>query len=438
MEFFIRTFGCQMNKADSEVAAGTLTGAGHIESPEPPETGLVVINTCSVRENAVERLYGYVNSLKPKSKAGSAPILAIGGCVAELKGADIFSELPQTDIVFGTRAFHLLPDAIERIEAGDKEIDLTGVDGDLPKHPTVRPEDPARAWLPISRGCDNFCSYCVVPFARGRETSRPMAEVLEEAVLMAKRGVREITLLGQNVNSYGNDLGQKDAFADLLYGLNATDGIERIRFMTSHPKDLSETTIQAVAAGDKICEHVHLPLQSGSDRILKEMNRKYNLNDYMARVNALRNAIPRAAITTDIIVGFPGETEDDFGATLSAVREIGYDAAFTFIYSPREGTAAAKMKDEMPWAAKEARLRRLIELQAQKSLDANREYLGCEIEVFVENPSRKGENRWAGRTRTNKIVNFSSPIDLKNRFVNVLIEEATPASLAGTLCGPIE
>lgn len=438
MEFYVRTFGCQMNKADSEVAAGALLEAGFIEVSEPPADGLVVINTCSVREHAVERLYGFVNSLKPKSKAGGAPILAIGGCVAELKGSGLFTDLPQTDIVFGTRSFHLLPGAVARVTAGEAQVDLTGPVENLPEHPSVRAEDPVRGWLPISRGCDNYCSYCVVPYARGRETSRPAQEVLTEARRMAERGVREITLLGQNVNSYGNDLGETGAFAELLLGLDKTPGIERIRFMTSHPKDLSDLTIQAIASGESLCEYIHLPLQSGSDRILSAMNRKYTVETYMDRISAIRKYIPGAAITTDLIVGFPGETESDFQATLDAVNTIGYDAAFTFIYSPREGTAAAKMPDAMPWAEKEARLRRLIELQAKKSLEANQMYLGREMEIFVENPSRKGENRWAGRTRTNKTVNFSSPLDLKNRFVNVLIEEATPASLAGTLCGQIE
>lgn len=435
MEFYVRTFGCQMNKADSEVAAGALIGAGHTEIQSPPEEGLIVINTCSVRENAVERLYGFVNSIKSPSKVGKQPIVAIGGCVAELKGPELFNDLPQIDIIFGTRAFHLLPQAAERILAGENRVNLTGAGEKLPEHPAIRFEDPVRAWLPISRGCDNYCSYCVVPYARGRETSRPKQEVMDEALMMIERGVKEITLLGQNVNSYGNDLGQKEAFAGLLRELNGIDGLERVRFMTSHPKDLSGETIDAIASGEKICEYVHLPLQSGSDRVLALMNRKYDLDNYLARITAIRQNIPNVSITTDIIVGFPGETEDDFLDTMAAVERIGFDAAFMFIYSPREGTKAAAMPDNLPWEAKEARLRRLIRLQAEKSLAANTAYIGREVEVFVEGPSRKGEHRWAGRTRTNKTVNFSSSEDLKNKFITARVESATSASLGGFLCG---
>ena len=435
MRFFIRTFGCQMNKSDSEVAAGTLLAAGHQETPEPAEAELIVINTCAVREHAVERLYGYINSLKSPAKHNQAPLLAIGGCVAEQKRGRLWKELPQANIIFGTRAFHLLPQAIERAIGGEARIDLLQPLEPLPEHPSIRPEDPWRAWLPISRGCNNFCSYCVVPHTRGRETSRSSATVLADAAALAAQGVREITLLGQNVNSYGNDLGKPGLFASLLLSLDEIPDLRRVRFLTSHPKDLSGETIAALAASANACECVHLPLQAGSDRILAAMNRGYTLEKYLERVTALRSAIPGVALSTDLIVGFPGETEEEFEETLAAVEHIRYDSAYTFIYSPRPGTPAAELPDGVAWRTKETRLRQLIELQSTISQQVNQACVGRVLEVFVTGPSRRGEASWTGRTRTNKIVNFPATGDLAGRFVSVEITSAGVASLGGQYVG---
>jgi tRNA-2-methylthio-N6-dimethylallyladenosine synthase len=427
-----------MNKADSEIAAGTLLAAGFQETANPAEADIIVINTCAVRERAVERLYGYVNSLKSPFKVGKPPLLAIGGCVAEQKKDLLWKELPQTDIIFGTRAFHALPQAIERALNGDERIDLVAAPGEIPPHPPVRPDDSRRAWLPISRGCDNFCSYCVVPHTRGRETSRPLTEVLEEARLMTDRGVREITLLGQNVNSYGNDLGGANLFSTLLTSLDELPDLKRVRFMTSHPKDLSHATIQALAASSNACEYVHLPLQAGSDRVLAAMNRKYTLEQYLGRVEALRRAIPGIALSTDVIVGFPGETEAEFGETMDAVETVGFDSAYTFIYSPRPGTPAADLPDKTSWEEKEARLRRLIGLQSEMSRTANAAYIGRQVEVFLEKPSRRSAGDWTGRTRTNKTVNTPAAGNMTGQFVNVEITGAGAASLTGVLCGKTE
>lgn len=427
-----------MNKADSESIAALLAQAGHLETLDAKAADIIIVNTCNVRNHAVRRLRGHVASLKPRDKAGSTPWIAVGGCVGEMEKARIFTYLPQVDIVFGTSSFHMLPEAINALEAGDRRVDLSNFNGRLPDDLPSAPVDPVREWLPISRGCDNFCSYCVVPYARGRERSLPADAIVNRARALASGGVKEITLLGQNVNSYGNDRGETDAFPSLLKRLNDVDGIKRLRFLTSHPKDMSDATIAAVAECDKVCEHIHLALQAGSDRILNLMNRGYAVDDYRNLAARIRQAVPGVAISTDIIVGFPGETEAEFAQTLDAVREIRFDAAYTFIYSPRSGTAAAKMDDYVMADEKESRIRRLIALQSEISLCNNRQLIGEVLEVFIERPSRRGGNRQAGRTRTNKMVNCLSDSQLINRFASVSITDATPASLKGTVCGVID
>jgi len=427
-----------MNKADSESIAAILAGAGHLETRDVKEADLIVVNTCNVREHAVKRVRGHVDSIKPRANNGLPPWIAVGGCVGEMEKASIFSSLPQVEIVFGTSSFHLLPEAITGLEAGQTRLDLTSFNGELPGDLPAAPVDPVREWLPISRGCDNFCSYCVVPYARGREHSLPADEIINRSRILSERGVREVTLLGQNVNSYGNDLGETNAFPVLLKRLSDVDGLRRLRFLTSHPKDMSDATIAAVAEYDKVCEDVHLPLQAGSDRILKLMNRGYGLADYLKLASKIRQAVPGVALSTDLIVGFPGETDAEFGQTLDAVREIRFDAAYTFIYSPRTGTAASKMNDDVPADEKESRLRRLITLQSELSLEINKRLVGETLEVFLEKTSRHGGGSLAGRTRTNKIVNCLAEIHMINRFVKVKIDGVTSASLKGTVCGAIE
>jgi tRNA-2-methylthio-N6-dimethylallyladenosine synthase len=438
MNFFIKTFGCQMNKADSESISAILSSSGHLETIDKDQADIFIINTCNVRDHAVKRLQGHVNSLKPRAKAGLKPWIAVGGCVGEMEKSLILTALPQVDIIFGTSSFHELPEAMEAIEAGKRRVDLTILNNVLPDSLPSTPSDPVREWLPISRGCNNFCTYCVVPYARGRERSLPSEDIISRARNLADKGVKEITLLGQNVNSYGNDRGETDAFPVLLRKLNDIEGLKRLRFLTSHPKDMSDATIQAIATCDKICEYIHLPLQAGSDRILDLMNRSYTIEKYRELVDRIRQSIPGVSLSTDLIVGFPGETEAEFDETLRAVREIGFDAAYTFIYSAREGTAAAEMPDETSFAEKERWLRRLIALQSEISLEINRKLIGQKLEVFVERPSRHGGQRQAGRTRSNKVVNCLSDRQLTNQFATVLIEEVTAASLKGTVCGVTE
>lgn len=425
-----------MNKADSESIAAVLAESGHGETDDAEDADLVVINTCNVREHAVKRLRGHIESLKPRARP--KPWIAVGGCVGEMTGEAIFDSLPQINILFGTRSFHKLPEAIEAIEAGERRVNLTYFKGGLPDVLPTRPVDPAREWLPISRGCDNYCSYCVVPYARGREISMPFDEIVRSAEDSVSKGAKEITLLGQNVNSYGNDLGDKDAFAVLLKRLDRIEGLKRLRFLTSHPKDMSESTIEAIASCNTVCEYVHLPLQSGSDRILSLMNRGYSFESYLDLVEKLRLAVPGIAVSTDIIAGFPGETGRDFEMTLNAIETVGYDAAYTFAYSLRPGTKAASMPGHIPQAEKDKRLKRLIALQSKISLAKHTQMIGETVEVFIERPSRRGGNRQAGRTRTNKMVNCLSSEILTNRFAAVKIDQVSAASLKGTVCGLID
>jgi tRNA-2-methylthio-N6-dimethylallyladenosine synthase len=438
MKFYVKTFGCQMNKADSESIVALMTISGHLETQDIKTADIIVVNTCNVRDHAAKRLRGHVDSLKPRSQAGLRPWIAVGGCIGEMENSSIFKYLPQVDIVFGTSSFHLLAEAVDALEAGERLTDLTKLGANLPETLPAIPRDPVREWLPISRGCDNFCSYCVVPYARGKEHSLPEEGIVERARAFISNGVKEITLLGQNVNSYGNDRGEKDAFPALMRQLNDLGGLKRLRFLTSHPKDMSDATISAVAECDKICEYIHLPLQAGSDRILDLMNRGYSLAAYSVLIDKIRQAVPGVAISTDLIVGFPGETEAEFVQTLDAIREIRFDAAYTFIYSRRSGTSAANMKDLVPYEEKEDRIRRLIAIQSEISLRLNRQLTGETLEVFITGPSRHSASRQAGRTRTNKMVNCLSEKQLANRFVMVKIDDASSASLKGTVCGLTE
>jgi len=436
MNYFIRTFGCQMNKADSEIIDGVMQSAGHIPVISEGEADLVIINTCGVREHAVDRLYGYIRSLRPEA-GPHRPFVAVGGCVAQLKKDSLFDDLCQVDCVFGTTSFDRLPEAATLMSGGAQRVNLISLDQAVKEGLPVRRAQITKAWLPISRGCDNYCAYCVVPYARGSERSRVLDVIVAEAESLAGNGFFEITLLGQNVNSYGNDLGEVDLFAVLLKRLDKIDGLRRIRFLTSHPKDLSAKTIEAIATSSSVCEHLHLPLQSGSDKVLASMKRGYDAERYLERVKSIRGAVAGISLTTDLIVGFPGENENDFAATMSLVDEIGFDSAFMFRYSKRAGTLAARLEETVPEEEKEQRLTRLIELQSKISLIKNREYIGREVEVFIEGPSRRNPAYMKGLTRTNKTVNLTSPHDRTGPFQTVRIDDATSASLAGVLCGKI-
>ncbi len=440
--YFVRTFGCQMNKHDSERIAGMLeSDLGLVEAASPEVADVVVFNTCAVREGAEERLRGHVSSLKA-AKTGDNPdvIIAVGGCIGQRDGETLLSYLPHVDIVFGTHNVSRLPSLIASAAETRRttiEVLPEGVDfaSDLP---AVR-EHAWHAWLPITVGCDNFCTYCIVPYVRGRERSRPLEDIVAEAERLVADGVVEITLLGQNVNSYGRDLYGSPRFPDALRAVAAT-GIRRLRFVTSHPKDLSDETIEVMASTPGVCHYLHLPVQSGSDRVLSAMNRHYTRESYLALVSRLRTAIPDLALSTDIIVGFPGETDEDFEATLDVVRTAGYDQAFTFLYSPRVGTPAEKLTDRVPREVMQERFDRLVAIVQSSAYRNNQRLVGTVQEVLVEGVSRRDASVITGRTDSNKVVHAPLPAgadaaSVAGTFVRVAIDEAQTWFLSGHLEG---
>jgi len=431
--YYLYTFGCQMNEHDSEVIAGILESTGFTAAAGPEEADLIVINTCAVRRKPEEKVGALLGMLQPLKEKKEDLFIAVGGCMTQQEeiAAYIKKRFRHVNLVFGTHSLPRFPQLLEKAMSSRKTVvdieEYTDSRGNLP----ISRQDRFKAWLPVIYGCNNFCSYCIVPYVRGRERSRPMEEILTEARSLARAGYLELTLLGQNVNSYGQDLPERCDFADLLWELNRVDGLRRIRFMTSHPKDLSPRLIEVMARGEKICEHLHLPVQSGSNRILKLMNRRYTRERYLELVRSLKENIPGVAITSDIIVGFPGETEEDFQDTLDLVKEVRFDNAFTFIYSPRSGTKAAQMEDVVPRAQKEERLQRLAEIQQEISKEINAELLGKVVEVLVEGRSKNNPEMLTGRTRANKLVHFASTEDLTGRLLPVKISEARAFNLIG-------
>ncbi|HCG98269.1 MAG: tRNA (N6-isopentenyl adenosine(37)-C2)-methylthiotransferase MiaB [Candidatus Aquicultor primus] len=433
-KFHITTFGCQMNKHDSERMAGLLIERGYAPCGDPTEADVIIFNTCAVRQHAEDRFFGNLNNLKADKKANPDLIIAVGGCVAQAERELILEKCPHVDIVFGTHNMPNLGFMVEAAEQGRRAV--CAVADEIEILPTAVPsarEEAHHAWVPIIIGCNNFCSYCIVPHTRGRETSRTQEDIVSEVERLVSEGVIEITLLGQNVNSYGRDIYGGSRFAQLLNRLNNVAGLSRIRFMTSHPKDLTDDIIYAIANGDKICEHVHLPVQAGSDRLLRAMNRKYTKEGYLATISKIYEAIPGVSITTDIMVGFPGETEEDFLHTLDVVEKARFDSAFTFIFSPREGTPAATMANEVPAGIKSERFDRLLALLNGINLENNLALLGQELEVFVESVSKRDDSILTGRTRTNKIVNFEGSADLVHTEAVTRITQAKTWSLRGEL-----
>lgn len=427
------TFGCQMNEHDSEVIAGILENMGY-RATSDEAADLVLFNTCCVRENASTRLYGHVASLKRLKKEKPGIIIGICGCLAQQPGeaVKIRESLPHVDLVFGTHNLHRLPEFMARLaEEGGPVYDIAN-ESEPHEGLPARRGSRLKAWVTIMYGCNNFCAYCIVPYVRGREQSRRMSAVLAEVGELARQGIKEVTLLGQNVNSYGKDLPDKTDFADLLGAVNGVPDLERIRFQTSHPRDVSSRLIEVMAGAAKVCEHLHLPLQAGSDDVLKSMNRGYTSQHYLSIVHELRRQIPSISLTTDIIVGFPGESEQDFEATLAVVNEVQYDSAFTFAYSPRRGTPAAEISGQVPDADKQNRLERLIELQNAISLSRNRDEVGRIHEVLVEGPSQRENHIWVGRTRTNKLVHFGYREPLApGMLIPVRIKEGQTHTLYG-------
>lgn len=434
MTYHIVTFGCQMNKHDSEKIAGMLSTMGYSYSDALENSRVIVFNTCSVRENAAGRLYGNLNALKPLKKKEPDKVIMVGGCLAQNDKDHVLKKAPHVDIVFGTQNLTRIPELLN--DHFHKKAAIVAVQDQSVENllhiESVRAEK-MRAWLPVTIGCDNFCSYCIVPYVRGRERSLPMEELLEASKKLAEDGVAEITLLGQNVNSYGSDIYGRPKFAELLKRMSELP-LKRIRFTTSHPKDFDNATIRAMQSKN-VCKHLHLPVQSGSDSILSAMNRKYTRTEYMSKVKAVRDALGDVSITTDIIVGYPGESDRDFEETLSLVEECQYDSAFTFIYSPREGTKAYKQEDNISASAKSERFERLVKLQNAISHQRNQRYLAKDLEVVVEGRSKKDKDYLSARTDDNKLVHFKGDPQLIDKFITVNIHAAQTWYLQGQLKG---
>jgi tRNA-2-methylthio-N6-dimethylallyladenosine synthase len=429
--YFVTTFGCQMNAHDSERIKGMLESLGIGEAPSRDEADVLVFNTCTIREKPDTKLSAYLGDAGARKRENPELVIAVGGCYAEAQRERIFELYPFVDVAFGPGS---IPHLGEWIGAGGEAP--RGAFGehrhfaaDLPVHR----ERAFHAWVQVSMGCNSACAYCIVPAVRGREQSRRPGEIVAEVTRLAADGVREVTLLGQNVNSWGRDLapGIRTEFGELLRACDAVEGIERIRFTSPHPKDFRAPVIAALAECAAVCEHVHLPLQSGSSRLLKAMRRTYDRDRYLALVERLRAAVPDLALGTDVIVGFPGETEDDFAQTLEVVEEVRYDSAFTFIFSPRKGTEAAELPDQVPDAVKHERLERLVELVQRIAAERNAERVGSVEEVLVEGPSRTDTAMLRGRTRRNTMVNFGGGAQ-PGELVDVLIEGATSTTLRGT------
>jgi tRNA-2-methylthio-N6-dimethylallyladenosine synthase len=439
--FSIRTFGCQMNKHDSERIAGLLEARGLTRAPARASADVVVFNTCCVRENADERLYGQVASLKADKGPDPAMLIAVGGCIGQRDGADLVRRLPHIDVVFGTHNLANLPALLDAAAESRKPVVevLDASDGGFASDLPSAREHLWHAWVPITVGCDNHCTYCIVPYVRGRERSRPFDDVVAEVDRLKGEGVVEITLLGQNVNSFGRDLYGTPRFAELLRAVSAT-GIDRIRFTTSHPKDLSDDTIDAMAECPNVCRYLHLPVQSGSDQVLRRMNRHYTRDSYLALVGRLYTAMPDLALSTDVIVGFPGETEEDFEHTMRVVDSARYDQAFTFIFSPREGTPAARLADPVPRDVVQRRFDRLVGAVHASALAKNQAYVGTTRRVLVEGLSKRDATMLIGRTASNKVIHAPcpprvAPTALAGSFVDIEITDAQTWFLMGCLRG---
>lgn len=402
--YYIFNYGCQMNASDTEHYAGQLEELGYMPAEDFHTADVIIVNTCCVRESAEKKIAGKIGELKSVKTKNPEVVICVAGCMAQKDGEKLLKKHSQVDLLLGTAYVNDFKNILTDYLADRKGALYT----DLTIHQSefegkmVR-QSPFSAWIPIMYGCNNFCTYCIVPYVRGRERSRAIENIVAEIEQAVKEGYKEFTLLGQNVNSYGKDFGEKDAFAKLLRRVNEIEGVERVRYMTSHPRDMNEEVIKAVAECEHVCENFHVPFQAGSDEILRKMNRGYTREKYLELIKMIRSYVPDAAITTDIIVGFPGETEQDFEDTLALVQEVGFDAAFTFIYSKRSGTPAAKMEGQVLLDVKKDRLNRLMEVQNLSSLHRNEEMLGKVVEVLAEGPSRNPAV-WTGRTRTNKIV----------------------------------
>lgn len=432
--FHILTYGCQMNEHDSEKISGMLNSIGYKEINDN-NADLVLLNTCLIRENAAQKVFGKLGELKGLKRKNPNMLIGVCGCMMQKDDVrqKTLKQCPFVDIIFGTNNIHELPQLIKKADKKKKAINIIENTEEIHEEmPKIRKYN-HKALINITYGCNNFCTYCVVPYTRGREKSRLPEDILAEITELAKQGYKEVSLLGQNVNSYGNSFENKYSFADLLYDINKIDGIEFIRFMTSHPKDLSDELIKAIKDCDKICNHVHLPVQSGSTKVLKEMNRRYTREHYLGLVKKIREQIPEATITTDIIVGFPGEAEEDFEETVSLVKEVEYESAFTFLYSIREGTKAALMTNQVPDDIKHERFNRLLDVLYPIVLRKNEACIGKTYKILVDDVSKNDDAYLTGRTEHFRLVHFKGDKSLIGHFVNVKITKAKTFFLEGTI-----
>ena len=431
---FIETFGCQMNVNDSERIVTMMADLGYAPTVTPSDADMILLNTCSVRGGAEEKVYKRLSHLRSLKKTKNSLILGVGGCVAQQEGEQLLAKFPWLDLVFGTHNLHLLPDMVRGAEYGERRCETTFIDNEqrLDLFPPVKGASRLSRFVTVMQGCDNYCSYCIVPYVRGREISRRSADILDEVRRLADDGVQEVVLLGQNVNSYGLKSAGEPDFARLISMIAGVEGIRRIRFTTSHPKDMSDELIACFADLPKLCGQIHLPAQSGSDTVLSRMNRGYSRAAYLDRIVALNRARPGIAVTGDMIVGFPGESEEDFGQTLSLMEEVRYADLFSFVYSPRPGTKAADLPEELSRERKLERLERLQELQRRITREINESYLGTLQAVMVEGEGKR-PGQVSGRADSGRIVNFSGDPALIGSFVTVRVVAAYQNSLLGEL-----
>lgn len=437
LKYYIETWGCQMNEEDSEKLSGMLKSVGYTKTESIEEAGIIIYNTCCVRENAENKVFGNLGELKHLKKKNPDLIIAVCGCMMQQEGmADkILKKFPHVNIIFGTHNAYKFPEYLNRVKTEGVQVkEIFNKESEIVEGLPIDRESDVKAFVTIMYGCNNFCTYCIVPYTRGRERSRTPEDIINEIKELAANGTKEITLLGQNVDSYGKTLDEDITFAQLLRMVNEVEGLERIRFMTSHPKDISDEVIYAMRDCDKVCKFLHLPVQCGSTSLLKKMNRHYSKEDYLRIIEKAKAEIPGIAFSTDLMIGFPGETEEDLLDTIDVVEKVKYDNAFTFIYSKREGTPAAKMEDQIPEDVKHERFNRVLAKVNEILAGLNAQHVGKTVEVLIEGKSKTDETKFTGRTRQNKLVNFTvknPEADLLGKLMDVKITEATTFSLVG-------
>ena len=432
--YYIYTYGCQRDESDSERLAHQLESVGYVPTEDVDSSDLIILNTCCVRETAENKIYGRIGELKHLKEKNKNLIIAITGCMAQKNQADMFKRAPHIDIVLGTHNIQHINEMVKEVQRTKKRQVNVEMDNTVLPELAAKPNGTFFAWVPIMNGCNKFCTYCIVPHVRGREISRPVESIVKDVRELGEKGFKEITLLGQNVNSYGLDFKDGTDFGTLVDALDGIPGIERIRYMTSHPQDMTKGMVDALGRSSNIVTQLHLPVQSGSDNILKRMNRHYSVEQYKELLQYCREKIDGVTITTDIIVGFPGETEEDFQQTLQLLKDVRYDMAFTFIYSKRSGTPAAEFEEQVPEEVKRVRLQALMDVQNEISLELNQAMEGKVYDIIVEGPSRTDENMWFGRTSGNKMVLFPKQENLNiGDTIDVRIDKGQTWVLYGTV-----